>query len=120
MHTLDRGKSFLEPVRINCSNFENETLFLSFVAIITTKNGSGKTTRTSNNQILVKCVRFQRGLIVAKPREKLSEGRKEQSHVVTTCDRGYLCHIASSSIHPRWRPNPEIEWHHGDTRGTSS
>ena len=39
---------------------------------------------------------------------------------VATCDRGYLCHIASPSIHPRWRPNPEIEWHHVDTRGTSS
>ena len=31
---------------------------------------------TSNNQRLVKCVRFQRGLIVAKPREKLSKDER--------------------------------------------
>ena len=40
--------------------------------------------------------------------------------MVTTCDRGYLCHIASPSIHPRWRPNPEIEWHHVKTTGLIS
>ena len=34
-----REKSFVEPVGMNGSNFKNETLFVSFTAIITTRNG---------------------------------------------------------------------------------
>ena len=34
-----REKSFFEPVGMNGSNFKNETLFVSFTAIITTRNG---------------------------------------------------------------------------------
>ena len=35
----NKRKSFIKPVGMNGSNFKNETLFVSFTAIITTRNG---------------------------------------------------------------------------------
>ena len=35
----NKRKLFVKPVRMNGSNFKNETLFVSFTAIITTRNG---------------------------------------------------------------------------------
>ena len=39
MKGSNKRKSFVEPVGMNGSNFKNETLFVSFTAIITTRNG---------------------------------------------------------------------------------
>ena len=40
MNGSNKRKSFVEPVGMNGSNFKNaKTLFLSFTAIITTRNG---------------------------------------------------------------------------------
>ena len=39
MKGSNKRKSFLEPVGMNGSSFKNETLFLSFTTIITTRNG---------------------------------------------------------------------------------
>ena len=39
MKGSDKRKSFVEPVGMNGSNFKNDTLFVSFTAIITTRNG---------------------------------------------------------------------------------
>ena len=38
MKGSNKRKSFVEPVGMNGSNFQNETLFLSFTAIVTTRN----------------------------------------------------------------------------------
>ena len=35
----NKRKSFVKPVGMNGSNFKNETLFVSFTAIITSRNG---------------------------------------------------------------------------------
>ena len=78
--------------------------------------------RTSNNQRLVSVFDFNETL-KSNGITSIHTGPPRKTHgtdFVTTCDQGYLCHIASPSIHPRWCPNPEIEWHHVDTRGTSS
>ena len=39
MKESNKRKSFVEPVGMNGSNFETETLFVSFTATITTRNG---------------------------------------------------------------------------------
>ena len=39
MKGSDKRKSFVEPVGMNGSNFENEMVFLSLTAIIITTNG---------------------------------------------------------------------------------
>ena len=35
----NKRKSFVKSVGMNGSNFKNETLFVSFTAIVTTRNG---------------------------------------------------------------------------------
>ena len=58
----------------------------------------------------MKCVRFQRGLIVAKDIGRTKGAIARGYHMRS---RLSVPHSQSGpSIHPRWRPNPEIEWHH--------
>ena len=40
MKGSNKRKSFVKPVGMNGFNFKNETLFVSFTAIITTRNGT--------------------------------------------------------------------------------
>ena len=39
---------------------------------------------------------------------QLSAAKKK----ICTWDQGYLCHVASQPASPKWRPIPEITWHH--------
>ena len=52
MKGSNKRKLFVEPVGMNGSNFKNETLFLSFTAIITTKNGSDGTNFYIRNRMV--------------------------------------------------------------------
>ena len=48
----NKRKSFVKPVGMNSSNFKNETLFVSFMAIITTRNGSDGTNFFIRNRVV--------------------------------------------------------------------
>ena len=48
----NKRKSFVKPVGINSSNFKNETLFVSFTAIIKTRNGWNGTNVYVGNRVV--------------------------------------------------------------------
>ena len=48
----NKRKSFVKPVGMNGSNFKNETLFVSFTAIITTRNGWNSTNFYVENRVV--------------------------------------------------------------------
>ena len=57
----NKRKSFVKPVGMNGSNFKNETLFVSFTAIITTRNGWNGTNCMSQIELLA-ALKWRAGL----------------------------------------------------------
>ena len=70
---------------------------------------------TSNNQRLVKCIQSLVKVFLLywlhRKKKSVSSAQGSQENI-WTWDRGYLCHIARQSARPKWRPMPEIAWHH--------
>ena len=59
----NRWKSFVKSVGMNCSNFKNETLFVSFMAIVTTRNGWNCTNFYLGNRV-VSSIKMSRNRLV--------------------------------------------------------
>ena len=59
----NKRKSFVKPVGTNNSNFKNETLFVSFTAIITTKNRWNDTNFHIGNRV-VSSIKMSRSRLV--------------------------------------------------------
>ena len=59
----NKRKSFVKSVGVNGSNFKNETLFVSFTAIITTRNGWNGTNVYTGNRV-VTSIKMSRNRLV--------------------------------------------------------
>ena len=59
----NKRKSFVKSLGMNGSNFKNETLFVSFTAIITTRNGWNGTNFYVGNRV-VSCIKMSRNRLV--------------------------------------------------------
>ena len=70
---------------------------------------------TSNNQRSVKCIQSLVKVFLLywlrRKKKSVSSAQGSQENI-WTWDRGYLCHIARQPARPKWRPMPEIAWHH--------
>ena len=63
MKGSNKKKSFVKPVGMNGSNFKNEMLFVSFTAIITTRNGGDGTNFYIGNRV-VSSIKMSRNRLV--------------------------------------------------------